>query len=169
LPELEKKSVRWQGMIGNQRCAVLIEETAQQQKLVLHSWDRATGHESEPKELMSGKRLLLQATLDGHFFCLRDAGSTPDEKNLGKDRTDQFWTLVSIDLGVPVTRLPYEPGTQAVALLGMRAYYSVTGQVRGHIDRPLVQPRTLKAYDLKAGKLLWQRPVAAKVLAAPVR
>jgi hypothetical protein len=169
LPALEQKSVRWQSEIGNRFYAVLLEEKDGQQVLVLRSWDRTGGHESKSIELLRGKRLLLQATLDGHNFCLRDAGSTPDEVNLGKERTDKHWIVVSPELGGAVARLPYEPGTQAVAVLGTRAYYSVAGQVRGHMDRPLVQPRTVKAYDLKAGKRLWECPVAGKVLALPAR
>jgi hypothetical protein len=169
LPELEKKSVRWQGAAGKRLCAVTLEEDNGQQTLSLRSWDRATGKEADPRVLLRGKRLLLQPTLDGHFFFVRDAGSTPDEKNLGKDRTDQYWALFAPQWPTEVARLPYEPGMQSVAVLDGRAYYAVAGQVRGHIDRPLVQPRTLKAYDLKAGKLLWQRPLAARVLAPPVR
>jgi hypothetical protein len=169
LQALEKKSVRWQGRVGSRHCAAILEDRDGQQTLVLRSWDQATGREAQPRELLRGKRLLLQATLDGSFFLLRDAGSAPDEKGLGKDRTDQHWTLISPELGGEVGRLPYEPGTQAVAVLGRRAYYCVAGPVRGHIDRPLVQPRTLKAYDLTAGKTVWERPVAARLLAPPVR
>jgi hypothetical protein len=168
-PELDKKAIRWQGIAGGRRCAILLEESSSQQKLLLRSWDAATGKEAEPKELLRGKRLLLQPTLDGRLLLLRDAGNTPDENNLGKDRTDQFWTLVSPELGAAVARLPFSPGTQAVAVLGLRVYYAVSGPVRGSLDRPLLQPRTVRAYDLKTGKQVWERAVAGKVLAPPAR
>jgi hypothetical protein len=167
-PELEKKAVRWQGVVGGVRGAVLLEDAGPEQALVLHAWD-SNGKEVGAHELLRGKRLLLQPTLDGHHLCFRDAGAAPDEKNLGKDRPEHHWLVLSLDRPDAVASLPFEPGTQAVAVLGSRAYYCVSGQVRGHMDRPLVQPRTVKAYDLKAGKVLWQRPVAAKLLALPVR
>jgi hypothetical protein len=169
-PELEKKAIRWQGQVGNLRAAILLDESSGHQALVLHTWDRATGREGQPKELARGNRLLVQPTLDGHFLCLRDAGSAPDEKNLGRDRNDQYWSLVSLDLaGVVLAKFPYEPGMQSITVLGTRAYYCVSGNVRGRIDRPMVQSRVLKSYDLAGGKALWSRPVAGKVVAPPVR
>jgi hypothetical protein len=169
IPQLDKKSVRWQGMVGKCRCAVLLEEVGGQQAFMLRSWDTASWREGECKELLRGKRLLLQATLDAHLFLVRDAGFGPDEKKLGAEKSEQFWDLIAPELASPLARLPYEPGTQAVAVVGLRAYYSVAGTIHGRLDRPLLQPRILKAYDLKAAKPLWQRPVAGNLLAPPTR
>jgi hypothetical protein len=170
VPELEKKAIRWQGEIGNARAAILLEQTAEQQTLILRTWDRATGKEGQAKELAKGKRLLLLPTLDGHFLCLRDGGLAPDEKNLGRDRTDLFFNLLSVDLGgAVVAKVPYEPGMQLMTVLGTRLYYCVSGNVRGRTDRPMAQTRTLKAYDVAAGKLVWSRAVAGKVVAPPPR
>jgi hypothetical protein len=169
-PELEKKAIRWQGEIGKARAAILLEEKDDYQTLLLRTWDRATGQEGPAKELAKGKRLLLRPTLDGHFLCLRDGGLAPDEKNLGRDRKDQFFNLLSVDLGgALVARVPYEPGIQAVTVLGTRVYYSVSGNVRGRIDRPMTQQRTLKVYDVAAGKVVWSRPVAGTVVVPPQR
>jgi hypothetical protein len=52
-------------------------------------------------------------------------------------------------------------------VLGPRAYVLVGGSVRGTFDRPFVQPRTLKAIDLKSGKVLWERPLQGKPVAPP--
>jgi hypothetical protein len=166
---LEKLAVRWHGVLAGRPSALIMEESDGQQALVLRSWEPGTGKAAGQKEVLRGRRLLAQRTLDGHFLCLRDSGPIPDGKALAQGAKVTPWTLFSLELGGPVGTMPYEAGTQDIAVVGARAYYAVSGPVRGPLDRPLVQPRTLKALDLKTGKVVWERAVAGKQLAPPVR
>jgi hypothetical protein len=168
LKELEKLAVRWQGAIGPFTAALVLEESSSGQSLVLRMWEPATGKAAEPRELLHGKRLLVQTTLDGKYLCLRDGGTRPDEKG-SRTLPEQSWMLVSLDLAAPIRKVPYEAGTQTLAVVGSRLFYAVSGPVQGAIHRPLVQPRTLKAVNLESGKVLWQRPVAGKSLHPPTR
>jgi hypothetical protein len=117
---------------------------------------------------MRGKRLVAQGSLDGNFLCLRKGAPPPDEKGMRKLGREEDWTLFALASGQPVARLPYEPGTQGITILGTRAYYAVAGGVGGFLDRPLSQPQTLKAVDLATGKTAWQRPIAARPLKPPI-
>jgi hypothetical protein len=166
--EVEKMAVRWQGSVGPLACAVVLEESSGGQSLVLRLWDPATGKAAEPKELLRGRRLLVQPTLDGRHLALRDAASGPDEKGVGRPSRDQTWTLFPLDLTGPIRKVPYEAGTQSLAVVGPRVLYAVAGPVPGAINRQVVQPRTLKAVSLETGKIVWERPVAGKPLTPPV-
>jgi hypothetical protein len=166
---LEKKSLRWQGTCAGRAYALVLDESSREQVLVLRSWDPATGREGAARELLHGKRLLAQATLDGRLLCLRQGVAPPDDKGARPITRDDFWVLFSLELGVPLARLTYEPGTQGIAVLGTRAYYAVAGSVRGPLDRTLIAPRVLKAVDLRTDKTLWERPVAGRPVAPPVR
>jgi len=46
-------------------------------------------------------------------------------------------------------------------------FYLISGPFKGPINRPFVRSRSLKAFDLKAGKPLWERPVEGKLCAPP--
>jgi hypothetical protein len=166
LKELENRAVRWQGSIGPFTCAVVIEESPSGQSLVLRMWDPASGKALEPRELLRGKRLLVQTTLEGKYLCLRDGGNGPDQQG-GRSIREQFWTLLSLDPTAKSAKVPYETGTQAMAVVGPRLFYAVSGPVQGAINRSMVEPRILKAVSLESGKVLWQRPVAGKPLHPP--
>ena len=72
-----------------------------------------------------------------------------------------------MDDGGRLAQVPYEPGTEAVAVVGPRVYALVAGPLAGPLDKAFVRPRSLKAFDLKTGKPLWQRPVEGKLIAPP--
>ncbi len=164
--ELEKLAVRWQGVVGKSLKALVLETDGVKQRLVLRSWALADGVAGPEKELLAGKRLMAQATVDDRFLCVRDAFPSPDAEP-GDARVRFGWTVYAADSGDRIDRAPFEPGTQAVALIGPRIYYLVAGPVRGPIDKPFVHPRTLKAVDLKSGKTLWERPVEGKPVTPP--
>jgi hypothetical protein len=164
--ELEKLAVRWQGHVGGRYKALVLEEDAGQQRLVLCSWDLATGQAGALVELLRGKRLLAQPTVDDRFLCVRDAFPSPDVSP--EDARKRFgWSIHSVETGERVERAPFEPGTQAIALAGPRVYYLLAGPLKGPIDRPFVQPRSLVAVDLRSGKELWRRPVEGKPVTPP--
>jgi hypothetical protein len=166
--EVEKMSVRWQGTLGPLACAVVLEESSGGQSLMLRIWDPASGKALEPRELLRGKRLMVQPTLDGRYLALRDASTAPDERGVGRPAPETAWTLVPLDFTGPVRKVPYELGTQTLAVVGPHLLYAVPGSVSGAINRPLVPPRTLKAVNLETGKVVWERPVAGKPLTPPV-
>jgi hypothetical protein len=169
LPEhLERKSVRWQGLVGGDWRVVTLEEVAGQQRLILHSCDQKKGKTMESKELLKGKRLLLRPSLDERFLCLREDSPDPGERgSLMPRKSSSCWLLVSSRTGELVGHIPHEAGMHAIVLLGDRVYYLVSGASRGPLDQPNIHPRILRATELSSGKLLWERPVAGKLVSPP--
>lgn len=169
LPEhLERESVRWQGHVGGDWRVVTLEAVAGQQRLVLHCCEQKKGKTAEPKELLKGKRLLLRPSLDERFLCLREDSPDPGERgSLMPRKASSWWLLVSSRTGELVGRIPHESGMHAVMVLGDRVYYLVSGSSHGPLDQPNIHPRTVKAIELSSGKLLWERPVAGKLVSPP--
>lgn len=174
LPEhLEQKSLRWQGLVGQYWKVLALEEEKGEQRLVLHSWDRHSQTEQQPKELLRGKRLLVRTTLDEHILCLREANSRPDEhgsfaRGAGERvKEPSWWYLFSVQTGEALGRIPDEAGMHAIAVLGKHVFYLVPGPLLGSLDQPNVQPRVLRAIDLPSGKRLWEHPVAGQLVLPP--
>jgi hypothetical protein len=164
-PGLTKLMVRWEGVVGDAYKALALEETPLGQRFVFQAWSLTTGDALPPRELLQGKRLLVRATENNQYLCLRDAVPSPDQK---VDEAGQHaWSVFDVGTGERIARLPFEPGTQAIAVLGPRAYYLVAGAVPLAVGRPFVNPRVLKAVDLKSGRTLWERPAAGKRVNAP--
>jgi hypothetical protein len=156
---LEKRAVRWQGVIDGRSKAVVLEETEQGQRLVLLGWN-AGGVLQTSQGLLEGKRLVLRPALDGNLLCLRDSVPSPDQK------ADEFgphaWSVFDPATGKQVARFPYVAGTQAISVLGPRAFCLVVGRVPGSIEHEFVSPRKLKAIDLRTGKTIWEHEVEGK-------
>jgi hypothetical protein len=169
LPDhLEKKALRWQGLVGQYWKVLVLEEEREEQRLVLHSWDRQSETEQQPKELLRGKRLLVRPTLDEQVLCLREANTSPDERgSLMPKKSPSWWSLYSVQTGESLGRILDEPGMHAIAVRGKRVFYVMPGALRGTLDQPNVQPQILRAIDLTSGKKLWEHPVAGKLLAPP--
>jgi hypothetical protein len=188
--QLERLAVRWHGVVGRHFLALVLEDAPQppapkgppakdkppgpvpraprpDQVLVLRSWDWLTGKAAEPRELRRGRRLVVLPTLDEKFLCLRDAAPSPDELVASQAGRRFDWSLYSLEEGKIIASVPHVPGTQAVAVVGARAYFLVAGQVPGPIDQPTVRPQGLQAFDLKTGKRAWERPLAGKQLSPP--
>ncbi|HZV04464.1 MAG TPA: hypothetical protein VE999_05180 [Gemmataceae bacterium] len=170
LPEhLEKKALRWQGLVGQYSKVLALEEENGQQRFVLHTWDRQSEKEQQPKELLRGKRLQVRTTLDERVLCLHESTPGPDEHgSLMPKKKPSFWHLYSVQTGEPLGRIPDEAGMHAIVVLGKRVFYLVPGTLRGPLDQPNEQPQILKAIDLSTGKKLWEHPVAGKLIAPPL-
>lgn len=169
LPEaLEKLSLRWQALIGDQWKVLVLDEKEGQQRLTLHTWDRKSDREVSAKELLSGKRLHVRVTQDERVLCLRESNSNPGEDHsLLPSKTPSRWSLFSVQTGKRLGRVPFEPGMHDWIVVGKRVFYLIPGTLQGALDRPNIQPLTLKAIDLKTGKKLWEHPVAGKLLPPP--
>lgn len=168
--DASRLTIRWQGLVNKNFTAVSLDPRVDKQVLHLRIWDRVTGKQAAPIELLRGQRPIVQTTLDGRLLCLRDATPSPDQKFRADDRAWQYgWTVVTPENGNLVARLPFEPGTQSVALTGNRAYFLVTGPIQGNLGRPLVRPQTVKALDVKSGKVLWEHAVVGKNCFPPER
>jgi hypothetical protein len=163
--ELEKSVFRWQGPVGAAHAALVLDESDGRQRLSLWSWD---GEKTQtPKELFTGKHLRTLPTLDDRFLCLREAAPSPDHEP-GLEESKQYgWSIFTVDGGDRVAWIPYEAGTEGIAVVGPRAYCIVAGAFNGPLDKPFVRPRSLKAFDLKTGKPLWEHSVEGKFCLPP--
>ncbi len=145
-----------------------LEEEKGQQRLVLHSWDRQSQKEQQPKELLSGQRLQVRATLDERVLCLRESRPRPDDSGSWMvKKAPTLWSLFSVQTGELLGRIPDEAGMNTIAVLGPRVYYLIPGALHGTLSQPHIQPQTLRAVDLQSGKKLWEHPVAGKLIAPP--
>ncbi len=158
--ELEKSVFRWQGPVGDMHAALVQEEHDGLQHLSLWSWDADKTH--GPKELFAGAHLRALLSLDDRYLWLREAAPSPDQEAGADERKKLDWSIFSVDGGERIASIPYEAGTEGVAIVGPRAYCIVAGAFKGPLDKPFIRPRSLKAYDLKTGKPLWEHAVEGK-------
>ena len=161
--ELETALVRWRGAAGGLQAALVLEEVDGRQRLLLWSWDAEKVH--EPKELCAGARLLALSTVDDRILCVRDAAASSDPGPDERRKSD--WSVFAVNGGERLAQVPYEPGTEAMAVVGPRVLCLVAGPHKGSIDKPFVRARSLKAFDLKTGKPLWDRPIEGKLISPP--
>jgi hypothetical protein len=159
--ELQMLAVRWQGIVGNEFRALVLEEEKGRQTFVLHSWDLTTGKANATNELLTGRRLMFLPTVDDRYLCLRDGSAGPEA-------VGDSWSVFAVDTGELVSRVPFAAGTQSVALLGPRVFFLISGPIRGPITRSFQLPRSLRAVDVKTGKTLWERPVEGKSVPTPL-
>lgn len=169
LPEqLERKALRWQGLIGQHWKVLALEEDNGKQILVLHSWDQKKNAEEQPKELLRGKKLLVRTTLDEQILCLHEGSPRPDDSaSLMPKKSPSWWWLYSVLTEKPLGRIPDEAGMHSIAVVGKHVFYLIPGTLHGSLDRPHFQPQTLRAIDLSSGQKLWEHPVAGKLIAPP--
>jgi hypothetical protein len=167
--DLEKKSIRWQGVVNGQYKAVVLEDEGQVQRMVLLTWDRSGAKTGEPQQLFSGRRLALVPTLDERIVCIRETAPSPDQHTPEENRLKYAWSMVSLDDAKTVARVIYEASTQAMTVIGPRLFVAQSGPIRGSLQDSSVSARTLKAVDLKTGKFLWQRNIAGKPMHPPER
>jgi hypothetical protein len=130
--------------------------------LSLKRWD-AAGKPLETVELMKGKELWPMVSADGRHLLVHQA--------LVKEQLpegDFAWWVFSLETGKQVAKLPYE-GNGEMAVVGDRVFLVVTGQPKGR-PRPGMwdQPRTLKVYDIKSGKLAWEHALEPHKMLPPL-
>ena len=114
--------------------------------------------------LLKGKSLWPQVSGDGKYVFVHQA--------LVKEQLppgDYAWWVFSLETGKQIAKLPYDGQLTEASLLGDRLYHLAGGQGRpvfGGGER--VVPRSIKAVDLRSGKLLWERPVEGQRFLPPL-
>jgi hypothetical protein len=136
-------------VIGSKVAVTAVEPAGQEQKLVLKSWELATARANEPVVLFQGKELQVESVEGGRQVLVRQPVPGDDD-----------WRLFSLDTGKQVARFPHEPGTGWLDVAGPRAFYAVHG-TQGKYPPEFTDTKTLKAVDLKTGKVIWERLVEA--------
>jgi hypothetical protein len=125
----------------------------------LKRWNLATGKEEEPVKLLEGKSLWPQVSADGRYLFVHQA--------LVKEQLpegDYAWWVFDLETGKQAAKLPYEGPLAEPVVLASRLYYLVSGP-RKFGPGPMVQPRSVKAVDLKTGKVAWEHAIeGVKVL-----
>jgi hypothetical protein len=169
---LEKKAVRWHGVVGSHYKALALEEVEDDEeeeleRLVLYSWDNRTNMPEFPKLLFMGKQLLVRPTLDERFLCIREKAARPDDHGFAGQSKPSHWALFSLETGALMGRFPDESGMHSLFVHGTRLYYLVGSMAHGSFDRPRSQPRTLKVLDLSTGKKVWEHAVMGKLVIPP--
>ncbi len=167
--DLEKKSLRWQGQVNDEYKVVVQEEEGDHQKLLLLTWNRLGAKVGEPRELFVGRRPMVLPSMDERILCIREAIPSPDQRVVNEERTKYAWSLFSLETGATVARVAYETSTQAMTVVGPRLFVQQSGPIRGSLAEAAIPTRTIKAIDLKTGRILWQRGIAGKAVHAPER
>lgn len=129
----------------------LKEEGGNKATLSLKRWSLETGKPLETVELLRGKSLWPQVSLEGSHVFVHQA--IPKEQ---LPAGDYAWWVFSLESGKQIAKFPHQSLNQ-VAVYGKQAYHLV-GSDRIGPGRE-VQPRSLRAIDLATGKMAWERPV----------
>jgi hypothetical protein len=152
--------------VGKKAVALIKSQAGALQKLELVAWDPATGKLDPKVQLMQGKELWPQLSEDRRYVFVHQA--------LVKEQLppgDYAWWVFSLETGKQVAKLPFEPGSQGLTVIGPRAYYSVGAQRIG--PRPggpgmFKQSRLLKAVEIATGRQLWQHAIWAPPVLPPL-
>jgi hypothetical protein len=126
-------------VVGDQLLLVLYETVPAGRKLVLRSWNRATGKPGEPVTLVEGKELHVISG-QGEFLFVQDiARPTAIEQR-------PIW-VVSLRSGKQIARLTYAQAMSPVCVSGDRLL-RLTGSVSEGV---------LESVELETGKSAWSR------------
>lgn len=169
IKDLEKKAIRWQGVVNGQYKAVILQTDSEQQRLLLFSWDRNGESNGSPRELIRARQVTLQPTLDQRMISVREVSPSPDPKPPSAERDRFAWSLINLETGEVVARVAFEPSTLAMTVIGPRLFLMQAGPITGSLSQTFQTSRILKVIDLASGKLLWQRPIAGKAVFPPER
>jgi hypothetical protein len=130
------------------------EQSGDQQAIWLNTWDLQSHRENPPVQLLRGSKLSPQLGVDHRYLFVLE----------GPSDGDQFWWVFYAQTGEQITKLPYEPGTQAITVVKDYALYVVEQSNVVPKERPIVRARTLKAMELKTGEFRWEHPIIGRKL-----
>jgi outer membrane protein assembly factor BamB len=130
--------------------------------MTLKRWDLTGGKEDEPVKLLEGKSLWPQVSSDGRYLFVHQA--VPKEQLA---EGDYAWWVFDLETGKQVAKLPYDGALAEPVVVGPRLYYMASGQ-RKLGPGPMVQPRSVKAVDLKTGKVAWEHDIEGVKILPPL-
>jgi hypothetical protein len=150
-------------VVGDKVVALAVEPAGPLQRLIWKAWDLESAKPQKPVVLLEGKALWPQVTPDRRYVMVHQA--------LVKEQLppgDYAWWIFALETGKQVAKIPFTEGTQQASVVGPRVYCLVNGQMKGP-PQPggFTQPRFLKSYDLKSGKLAWEHEVKGQVFTPP--
>jgi outer membrane protein assembly factor BamB len=133
---------------GDKAAALVREEADGKQKLVLKRWDLKTGKAEAPLTLREGRGLFWRLTLDGGHAILTGGA------------------LYSLATGKKLATLPASV-MLSIRVDGSRVYFLTEGPPKRTWGGGELYAMTLKAMELKTGKVVWERPVAGIQIPPP--
>jgi hypothetical protein len=151
---LEDETVELKRLLVTPRCAAVVAATAlpdESYRVELRRWDARTGKALPRLKLLEGEEVRLVASLDGLSFLVGRA-PRPDEP-----RTGRVWSAYATATGKKLATFASLSGTTLLTVLGRRAFL-VEREGRPSADGP-PPSATLRAVDLRTGKVLWERPM----------
>ncbi len=148
-------------VVGNTVSALAVKDVGGGvREMTLKRWDLKTGEPLKSVELLRGKELWPQVSQDGRFVFVHQA--------LVKEQLppgDYAWWVFSLESGKQLGKFPYEGNLANLTVLGPRAYY-LAGDTK--IGLKQLQPRFLRAVDLKNGKMIWEHEVEGQKVLLPL-
>src|SRR5262249_22701787 len=137
---------------GNRVGAIHREQVDKEEKVVLQTWDLRTGEDADTTLLLQRPfGLHFKEALDGRHVAFEP---TPPNVEPGKQPGAAVWHVVSVAEKKRVGKVLVDGNSLALGVSGDRAFV-----FQYELDKDERKP-VLKAYDLRTGKLLWQRPAA---------
>jgi hypothetical protein len=135
---------------GNRVGTIHREQVEKEEKVVLRTWDLRTGEDADTTVLLQRPfGLHFKEALDGRFVAFE---LTPPNTQRGKQPEAAFWDVFSVAEKKRVGKVPIDWNSTALGVSGDRAFVC-QDELKQDECRSV-----LKAYDLRTGKLLWERP-----------
>jgi hypothetical protein len=136
---------------GHRVGAIHREHVDKEEKVVLQTWDLRTWDHADTTMLLQRPfGLHFKEALDGRYVAFE---LTPPKAQRGKQPDAAFWDVFSVAEKKRVGKVLVDWNSLALGVSGDRAFV-----VQDELTKE--RNRVLKAYDLRTGKLLWQRPAA---------
>jgi outer membrane protein assembly factor BamB len=150
-------------VVGNIVSALEVQSKGGMEAVLrLKRWDRASARELDTVELLRGKALWPQVSLDRRHLFVHQA--------LVKEQLppgDYAWWAFDLQTGKQIAKVPFEPGMTDMAVVDGKLLYLSTASTRGPRRFDLSE-RKVHAVDLASGKELWQRAVEPQRLLLPL-
>ena len=111
----------------------------------------SSGAESPPEiRLTSDSAAVAAVTLDGRFIFIHEPGGEAPS-----------WHLFSAETGERITRLPFDPGTEGVAVVNDLVLYLVVEETA------MTHRRTLRCRNLRSADVMWSHLLREQARSTP--
>jgi hypothetical protein len=137
---------------GNRVGVIHREQIEKEEKLILQTWDLRTGENADTTILLQRPfGLHFKEALDGRYVAFQ---LTPPKAKPGKQPDAEFWDVFGVAEKKCIGKALVNGNSLALGVSGDRAFVLQDERNKDECNQ------VLKAYDLRTGKLLWQRPAA---------